>query len=43
MRRPNDCLIAAGCLFSRQPLLAHDRGFGHLASIEPRLKLVADA
>ncbi len=43
IRSPNDCLIAAGCLFSRQPLLAHDRDFGHLAGIEPRLKLVSDA
>lgn len=41
IHHPNACLIAAGCLFSRQPVLAHDRDFAQIAAVDPRLAWLA--
>lgn len=40
-RSPIDCVVAACALEADLPLLALDRDFGHMATIEPRLKLIA--
>lgn len=40
-RSVNDCLIATHAIFSGVPLLHHDRDFDLIASIEPKLVLVA--
>jgi len=39
VRNPIDCIVAACALEADLPLLANDRDFGAIASIEPRLKL----
>jgi predicted nucleic acid-binding protein len=40
-RSANDCLIAIHAIVGGMPLLHRDRGFGLIASVEPRLVLVA--
>ena len=40
VRSPNDCLVAACAIEADEPLLARDRDFGHIAHIEPKLKLI---
>lgn len=40
-RSPIDCVVAACALEADLPLLAIDRDFSHMASIEPRLHLLA--
>jgi predicted nucleic acid-binding protein len=39
-RSPIDCIVAACALEAGVPLLANDRDFAVIASIEPRLKLI---
>jgi hypothetical protein len=39
-RSPHDCLIAVTAVEEDVPLLHDDRDFEHLATVEPRLKLV---
>ena len=38
-RSPNDCVVAACAIEAELPLLARDRDFAAIASIEPNLKL----
>ena len=40
-RSPHDCLIAVTAIEEAVPLLHDDSDFEHLATVEPRLKLVA--
>ena len=40
-RSANDCLIATHAIFGGIPLLHHDRDFDLIASVEPKLILVA--
>ena len=40
VRNSNDCLVAACAIETGEPLLARDRDFGHIARIEPKLKLI---
>jgi predicted nucleic acid-binding protein len=40
-RSANDCLIAAHAIFAEVPLLHHDRDFNLIATVEPKLTLVA--
>ncbi len=42
IRSPHDCLIAALAVEHALPLLAVDRDFDAIASVEPRLTLVCD-
>ncbi len=39
-RSPLDCIVAACALEADLPLLANDRDFGVIASVEPRLRLL---
>jgi predicted nucleic acid-binding protein len=40
-RSANDCLIATHAIHASMPLLHRDRDFGLIASVEPKLMLVA--
>lgn len=40
IRSPNDCLIAVSAIESGKPLMARDRDFVHLRTLDPRLQLV---
>lgn len=40
-RSANDCLIATHAILGGMPLLHHDRDFALIASVEPKLVLVA--
>ncbi len=40
VRSSNDCLVAACAIEAGEPLLTRDRDFGHIARIEPKLKLI---
>jgi len=41
VRSPIDCVVAACALESAMPLLAMDRDFSGIASVEPKLQLVS--
>ena len=40
VRSPNDCLVAACAIEAGEALLARDRDFRRIASIEPKLRLI---
>ena len=40
VRSPNDCLVAACAIEAGEPLLARDRDFRRIASVEAKLRLI---